>query len=38
VPSRSIHGEGDADIADLELTMIGLLGVAGDGMAGKNAQ
>ena len=38
VPSRSIHGEGHTDIADLELTMIGLLGVAGDGMPGKNAQ
>ena len=38
VPSRSIHGEGHTDIADLELTMIGLLGVAGDGMPGKNVQ
>ena len=38
VPSRSIHGEGHADIAELERTMIGLLGVVGDGMAGKNAQ
>ena len=38
VPSRSIRGEGHADIADLELTMIGLPGVSEDGMPGKNAQ
>ena len=38
VPSRSTHGEGHADIADLERTMIGLPGVPGDGMPGKNAQ
>ena len=39
VPSRFIRGEGHADIADLERSMIGLLpGVAEDGMAGKNAQ
>ena len=38
VPSRFIRGEGHADIADLELSMIGLPGVAGDGMPGKNAQ
>ena len=35
--SRFIRGEGHADIADLELTMIGLPGVLGDGMPGKNA-
>ena len=38
VPSRSTHGEDHADIADLERTMIGLPGVPGDGMPGKNAQ
>jgi hypothetical protein len=38
VPSRFIRGEGHADIVDLELSMIGLPGVAGDGMPGKNAQ
>jgi len=38
VPSRSIRGEGHADIADLERTMIGLPGVPGDGMPGKNTQ
>ena len=38
VPTRSTHGEGHADIADLERTMIGLPGVPGDGMPGKNAQ
>ena len=36
--SETLDGEGHADIADLELTMIGLPGVAGDGMPGKNAQ
>src|SRR6202047_1683781 len=38
VPSRSIRGEGHADIAALELTVIGLPGVVGDGMPGKNVQ
>ena len=38
VPSLSTHGEGHADIADLERTMIGLPGVPGDGMPGENAQ
>jgi len=38
VPSRSIRGEGHADIAVLELTVIGFPGVVGDGMPGKNVQ
>ena len=38
VPSRFIRGEGHADIAALELTVIGFPGVVGDGMPGKNEQ
>jgi hypothetical protein len=38
VLSRFIRGEGHADVVDLELSMIGLPGVAGDGMSGENAQ
>jgi hypothetical protein len=38
MPSRSIRGEGHADIAVLELTVIGFPGVVGDGMPGKNEQ
>ena len=38
VPSRSTRGEGHADIAALELTVIGFAGVVGDGMPGKNVQ
>jgi hypothetical protein len=36
VPSRSTRGEGHADIAVLELTVIGFPGVVEDGMPGKN--
>jgi hypothetical protein len=38
VPSRSTRGEGHADIAVLELTVIGFPGVVEDGMPGKNVQ
>jgi hypothetical protein len=38
VPSRSTLGEGHADIAALELTMIGFPGVVEDGMPGRNVQ
>jgi hypothetical protein len=38
VSSRSTLGEGHADIAALELSMIGLPGVVEDGMPGANEQ
>jgi hypothetical protein len=38
VPSRSTLGEGHADIAALELTMIGFPEVVEDGMPGRNVQ